>query len=83
MREDMTIVYLASVLRNMAKTMDSKDDGERITAGCLENAANELERLNAENARLREALTRIASGGLFQHAHEFARAALAGEEKKS
>ena len=30
-----------------------------------------------EITRLREALEQIASGGLFQHAHEFARAALA------
>lgn len=43
---------------------------------------DEIDRLNAEVARLREALTQIASGGLFQHAHEFARAALAGEEEK-
>lgn len=47
----------------------------------MREAAQEIDRLNAEVARLREALTQIASGGLFQHAHEFARAALAGEEQ--
>lgn len=35
-----------------------------------------------ERERLREALEKIASGRLFQHAHEFARAALAEQEKK-
>ena len=33
-----------------------------------------------EITRLREALEQIASGGLFQHAHEFARATLEGKE---
>ncbi len=44
-------------------------------------AANEIERLCAREARLREALEKIASGELFQHAHDYARTAL-GEEKK-
>lgn len=48
----------------------------------LKEARSEIERLRAEIARLREALEQIASGGLFQHAHEFARAALAEKEEK-
>ena len=38
--------------------------------------------LGQEVGRLREALENIASGQLFQHAHEFARAALAEKEEK-
>ena len=52
---------------------------EAIEAALAE--CEEIERLRAENERLREALEKIASGELFQHAHDYARAAL-GEEKK-
>lgn len=48
----------------------------------LRKAADEIERVWAENARLREALEQIASGGLFQHAHEFARASLVEKGEK-
>lgn len=47
----------------------------------IESLSDEIERLRAENDRLREALEKIASGELFQHAHDYARVAL-GEEKK-
>lgn len=43
--------------------------------------AEEIVKLEQEIERLRAALEKIASGQLFQHAHEFARAALAGERK--
>lgn len=48
----------------------------------IEELWDQIERLHNDNARLREALEQIAGGGLFQHAHEFARATLEGQEKK-
>ena len=47
----------------------------------IEYQALDIVTLGQEVGRLREALEQIASGELFQHAHEFARAALV--EQKS
>ena len=46
----------------------------------IDRAIRALDAIRAENARLREALEKIASGQLFQHAHVYARAALAEQE---
>lgn len=65
---------------------DAADEIERLRAWVSVKTQEEARahdysvRMHDENARLREALEQIASGGLFQHAHEFARAALAKKE---
>lgn len=71
------------------------DENERLKEKII-RAKNRIEQLedwnriqtatwaasDREVKRLREALAQIASGRLFQHAHEFARAALAEKEEK-
>ncbi len=48
---------------------------------CIAQQQMDIVTLGQEVGRLRAALGKIASGELFQHAHDYARAAL-GEEKK-
>jgi hypothetical protein len=48
---------------------------------CISEQQLDIVTLGQEVGRLREAMEKIASGELFQHAHDYARAAL-GEEKK-
>lgn len=70
--------YVARLEHDLAK---AETDLEKAWAYSSKQAVD-IVTLGQEVGRLREALEQIASGGLFQHAHEFARAALAEKEEK-
>lgn len=70
--------YVARLEDDLAK---AETDLEKAW-GYSSKQAIDIVTLGQEVGRLREALKQIASGGLFQHAHEFALAALAEKEEK-